>query len=110
MAIGQSEVMKKQTKIVTLVASTIVVAGVFGFVVDRPVLYRGEFLPIAEEVIELTVENTWNKWQRASEQVERREAKIQYAVEAVSAEEREELLFWKKRLFELERKLKKLDR
>lgn len=102
--------MKKQTKIVTLVATTIVVAGALGFAVDRPVLYRAEFLPVAEGVRELTIENVWNKWQRASEQVEWRKAQVARDGGRVTPDARKELIFWEKRLFQLERELKKLDK
>ena len=80
------------------VAAAIMVAGAFGFAVDRPTLYHAEFLPVADDVKELTVENTWDKWQRASEQVQVREETIKFNGGEATSREREELIYWKKML------------
>ncbi len=105
--------MKRQTKIVTLVASTIAIAGAFGYVFDRPVWYRAEFMPMAEVVTELAAESVSSKLQRAEEQKERREKRLEIdraRGRSISVEDQEDLRYWKGRVRELKRKLKKLDR
>lgn len=105
--------MKKQTKITAAVVAAIVGAGAFGFVVDRPVLYRAEFLPVADEVWDIVAEKTGDQLQRAREQVIRQkdwQTKIKERGQPVKVEDKEDLRYWQGRVRELNRKLKKLDK
>jgi len=105
--------MKRETKITAAVVTAIAFAGAFGFAVDRPVSYRFEFLPVREDVIELVAENTADKLQRAIEQKDRNAERIQRKKAKgvpVSADEKAQLRFWKKRVILLQRKFKKLDK
>ena len=105
--------MKKQTKVVAAFVTAIVGAGVFGFAVDRPVLYRAEFLPVASEVWDLVADKTGSQLQRAKEQVIRQEdsqEKARNKGQFIKVEEVENLRYWQGRVRELHRKLKKLDK
>ena len=105
--------MKKQTKIVAAFVTAIVGAGVFGFAVDRPVLYRAEFLPVADATWDLVAEKTGDQLQRAKEQVLRQEAwqeKAREKGQLIKLEDVEDLRYWQGRERELHRKLKKLDK
>ena len=105
--------MKKQTKVVAAFITAIAAAGVFGFAVDRPVLYRFEFLPVANAVWDLVAEKTGDQLQRAKEQVLRQEDWQEKAMEKgqfIKLEDVENLRYWQGRVRELHRKLKKLDK
>lgn len=105
--------MKTQTKLVAAFVAAIVGASAFGFVVDRPVLYNFEFLPVADEVWNLVAEKTGDQLQRAKEQVLRQkewQTKIKASGKPVKVEDKEDLRYWQGRVRELNRKLKKLDK
>ena len=105
--------MKKQTKIVAAFVTAIVGAGVFGFAVDRPVLNRAEFLPVADATWDLVAEKTGDQLQRAKEQVLRQiewQVKTRDKGQSIKLEDRADLHYWQGRVRELHRKLRKLDK
>jgi len=103
--------MKKNSlaTIIGIVVGGLAITATFGYVVDRPVWYRAEFLPVSEVVIELAAGDLHAKWVRADEQVQRRESRIRRNGGVTTMEEREELRWWKEQLLELERRLRALD-
>ena len=105
--------MKTQTKIIAAVVTAIALAGGFGFAVDRPVLYRAEFLPVAGSVDELRRESISNKLQRAIEWKERTKLR-NVATRAkgirVEPEEIENQRYWSLRVRALKNELKGLDK
>lgn len=105
--------MKKYIKAIGIVAAVVTVTAAFGYTIDRPVWYRGEFVPLAEVVTELAAESVSSKLQRAEEQVERRarqQERTKTYGERVDPRDVEDLRFWKKRVRELKRKMRKLDK
>lgn len=102
----------KYVKAIIAAGAIVGATAAFGYVIDRPVWYRAEFLPMADVVTELAAENVSSKLQRAEEQKERREKRFEIdraRGRSVSAEDADDLRYWKLRVRELKRKLKKLD-
>jgi len=105
--------MKRETKIAAAVVAAVTFAGVFGFAVDRPVLYRFEFLPVAGNVDELKRESISNKLQRAIEwrtrYDDRRKAALTKSV-APTQEDVAQLRYWSLRVRALEGELRTLEK
>jgi len=99
--------------IYVIVASVIAGAGALGFAVDRPVLYRAEFLPVAKSVEELRKESISNKLQRAIEWKERttlRNTATRAKGVRVEPEDVENQRYWSLRVRALKQELKELDK
>lgn len=101
--------MKKGLIVVSIIAGIFVIIGGV-FAIERPVMYHAEFLPMAETVTELAAESASSKLQRAIEQVERMEARIKRNGGQVNPQQVDDLRFWKQRVRELKRRLRKLDK
>ena len=102
--------MKKCATVGGIVTGVIAIAATLGYAFDRPVWYRADFMPVAQVVTELAAESASSKLQRAIEQVERREAQIRRNGGRVEPQQVDDLRFWKQRVRELKRRLRKLDR
>lgn len=105
--------LKKSATFIGVATGIIAIAATLGYAFDRPVWYRSEFLPVANVVTELAAESASSKLQRAEEQKERRERMMEIGRargRLISAEDIEDLRYWKERVRALKRRLRKLDK